>query len=225
MNPHRAAVFDMDGLLFDTEAVGRWAWSEALAEVGLAMGDALYAKMVGKDMAARERVLLRHFGNAFPFEAVMRRRLAIGDAREQAGGLTPKPGALALVAALADARVPLALATGTVRERALRRLRDSGIDRFDVIVTSEEVAAGKPAPDIFLEAARRLGLLPAECLAFEDSPAGVAAAAHAGMTVLMVPDLEPSEAESRTLAHTVAPDLAALLPLIQLAFGLRLPAL
>lgn len=218
----RAAIFDMDGLLFDTESVGRWAWTEALAEVGLTMTDALYRRLVGKDMDSRRRILGEHFGAALPFEQVKERRLAIGDERERSGGLAAKPGARELVNALADAGVPLALGTGTERERALRRLRDGGMDRFGVIVTSADVAAGKPAPDIFLEAARQLGVAPQECVVFEDSPAGVAAAVRAGMAVFVVPDLEPPTAEELRVARAVADDLVGLLPAVEQALGIRL---
>lgn len=218
----RAAIFDMDGLLFDTESVGRWAWTEALAEVGLTMTDELYRRLVGKDMEARRLILCERFGDALPFERVKERRLTIGDERERSGGLTAKPGARELVNALADAGVPLALGTGTERERALRRLRDGGMDRFAVIVTSADVAAGKPAPDIFLEAARQLGVAPQECVVFEDSPAGVAAAARAGMAVFVVPDLEPPTAEVRRMARALANDLYGLMPVVERAFGVRL---
>lgn len=218
----RAAIFDMDGLLFDTESVGRWAWTQALAEVGLTMTDELYRQLVGKDMEARRLILCERFGDALPFEQVKERRLAMGDERECSGGLSAKPGALELVNALADAGVPLALGTGTERERALRRLRDGGMDRFEVIVTSADVAAGKPAPDIFLEAARRLGVAPGDCAVFEDSPAGVTAAARAGMAVLVVPDLEPPTAEVRRIARVLADDLYGLMPVVERAFGVRL---
>ncbi len=218
----RAAIFDMDGLLFDTESIGRWAWTEALAEVGLTMTDELYRKLVGKDMASRRRILYEYFGAGLPFEQVKERRLAIGDERERGGGLAAKPGARELVAALAAAGVPLALGTGTERERAQRRLRDGGMDHFDVIVTSADVGVGKPAPDIFLEAARRLGVAPDDCAVFEDSPAGVAAAERAGMAVFVVPDLEAPTAEELHIARAVAADLVSLLPEVERAFGVRL---
>jgi HAD superfamily hydrolase (TIGR01509 family) len=218
----RAAIFDMDGLLFDTETVGRWAWTQALAEVGLNMTDELYARLVGRDMEWRRRVLCERFGGALPFDQVMRRRLAIGDERERNGGLAAKSGARELVNALADAGVPLALGTGTERARALRRLRDGGMDRFRELVTSADVNAGKPAPDIFLEAARRLGVASAECVVFEDSPAGVEAARRAGMAVFVVPDLEAPTDEVRRAAQALAADLNALLPEVERAFAVSL---
>lgn len=192
--PFAAAIFDMDGLLFDTEALGREAWGRALAEFGYRLDDGLYLSLVGRDMRQRERLLRKRFGPDLPFEAVKARRLELGEEQESGGALRPKPGAVELVRELAARRLPLAIATGTERPRARRRLEQAGLaGYFPVLVCAEDVAHGKPAPDIFLAAAERLGVAPARCLVFEDSCASVRAASAAGMGVVMVPDLEPAE--------------------------------
>jgi len=186
-----AAIFDMDGLLFDTEAIGRWAWAETLAELGLSLTDDLYRSFLGRDMRARLALLRERFGADFPAEQAAARRLALGDERELREGVPTKPGAVALVRELHRLGVPVALATGTARERALRRLRQAEIAHcFGTVVTSEDVSRGKPAPDIYLETVRRLSLTPDQCLVFEDSAAGAQAALQAGCHTVLVPDLE-----------------------------------
>jgi len=186
-----AAIFDMDGLLFDTEAIGRWAWSETLAEMGHTLSDELYRRFLGRDMRSRLQLLRESFGADFPGEQAAARRLTLGDEREVREGVPVKPGALDLVRELHRLGVPVALATGTQRDRALRRLRQAGIAHcFGTVVTSEDVSHGKPAPDIYLETARRLELAPEQCLVFEDSAAGGESALRAGTYPVLVPDLE-----------------------------------
>lgn len=204
-----AVIFDMDGLLFDTEAIGRWAWAQALADHGFELTDAVYRQFIGRDMRHREAVLRETFGPAFPLEAVKARRLAVGDEREVREGVPMKPGALELLATLAALGMPLGLATGTRRSRALRRLEQAGITHhFRAIVAGDEVQNGKPAPDIYLAVSRALAVPPERCLVFEDAAAGIVAASAAGMRPVMIPDLEPPAPETTRLARCVLPSLA-----------------
>jgi HAD superfamily hydrolase (TIGR01509 family) len=219
--PYAGAIFDMDGLLFDTELLGRQAWSEALERFGYRLTEELYLSFIGRDIGWRGRLLKQHFGPEFPFEAVKQARMALGDARELAEGVPPKPGARELVLALHERGVPLALATGTERARARRRLEAAGMaECFRTIVTSEDVPQGKPAPDTFLEAARRLGLAPSACIVFEDSCAGASAAAAAGAGIVLVPDMESPEPVRHLIRHELS-DLTAALALIDSWFGAR----
>ena len=104
--------------------------------------------------------------------------------------------------------LPLAVATSSARQKALDHLRTAGLgDRFDAIVTRDDVRRGKPSPDLYLHAANALRVAPQRCLALEDSYNGVRAAHGAGMTVVMVPDLLPPTAEMRDLCHAIARDL------------------
>jgi HAD superfamily hydrolase (TIGR01509 family) len=201
---YRAVIFDMDGLLFDTEQTGRWAWDKALELHGYQLTDEVYREFVGRDMTHRKAILMARFGEQFPFDSVKNQRIELGDAMEIEQGLEPKPGALELLATLGKAEIPIALATGTARARTFRRLDSVNIrEHFAAIVTSEDVAYGKPAPDIYLEASRRIATPPGDCIVFEDSCAGVEAAAAAGMCVIMVPDLERPSHEIEEQAHRV----------------------
>src|SRR5207302_1685493 len=124
-----------------------------------------------------------------------------------AGELRVKPGAVELLDAAESARLPRAVATSSSRAKAMHHLRAAGIvDRFDAVVTRDDVVRGKPHPDLFLRAASALAIAPARCLALEDSYNGVRAAHAAGMPVIMVPDLLPATEEMRGLCHAILDD-------------------
>jgi HAD superfamily hydrolase (TIGR01509 family) len=200
----RAAIFDMDGLLFDTENIARWAWKKAIENHGYVMSDELYNELIGRDLSWREKILKKRYGKNFPFESITAQRITIGDEREMREGLPIKAGVLDLLNKLSTLGVIMGLATGTSRIRTIRRLNNAGIyQHFTTIVTSEDVAEGKPAPDIFLEASRQINVAPLQCLVFEDSSVGVQAAFQAGMRAIMVPDIEQPSPEVASLAYRV----------------------
>jgi HAD superfamily hydrolase (TIGR01509 family) len=200
----RAAIFDMDGLLFDTENIARWAWKKAIENHGYVMSDELYNELIGRDLSWREKILKKRYGENFPFECITAQRITIGDEREMREGLPIKAGVLDLLNKLGTLGVIMGLATGTSRIRTIRRLNNAGIyQHFTTIVTSEDVAEGKPAPDIFLEASRQINVAPLQCLVFEDSSVGVQAAFQAGMRAIMVPDIEQPSPEVASLAYRV----------------------
>ncbi|WGV23292.1 HAD family hydrolase [Halotia branconii] len=200
----QAAIFDMDGLLFDTESIARWAWKKAIKNHGYVMSDELYNELIGRDLSSREKIFKQKYGENFPFDSVKAQRVTIGDEREMREGLPVKPGVLDLLNQLSNLGLIMALATGTSRIRTIRRLTDAGIYQyFTTIVTSEDVAKGKPAPDIFLETSRQINVAPLQCMVFEDSFVGVQAAFQAGMWTIMVPDIKQPSPEVASLAYRV----------------------
>jgi beta-phosphoglucomutase-like phosphatase (HAD superfamily) len=206
----QGVIFDMDGLMLDTEPAYRVAWQQASAECGFDLPDALYFTLVGRSRIEGEETLAAAFGPGFPLnafhEACLRHEAAVFDT-------TPplkKPGLYELLDLLDSRRVVKAVATSTVRETAMTQLAAAGLlDRFDVVTTGDEVANGKPAPDLFLLAAERLGIEPVHCLVLEDAEAGVIAAHRAGMMVFMVPDVKPPSPEVQRLANGVFESLTA----------------
>lgn len=206
-DPIEAAVFDLDGLLIDSERIYGAALDSVLRAMGFEPPDALHASMMGLPGSQCDAVLRETFGPAFSSSLFVERFLAFIEPHF-ATGAPLKPGAVELLDHLDRRGLPKAVATSSGSRAATSKLRGAGLlDRFDAVITSSDVERGKPHPDVFLEAAARLGATAARCVAFEDSHNGVRAAHGAGMATIMVPDLmEPTE-EIAALCAAVARDL------------------
>jgi HAD superfamily hydrolase (TIGR01509 family) len=201
---HDAVILDMDGLMLDTEAISRRVWREAAVELGLAWTDEIAGRLVGRPEAATRALLEEHFEHRVP--ALLERAQARYRHVLETEGVPKKPGLDDLLAWLRREDIPRAVATSTARTLAEYKLAHAGIrSAFEVVVCGDEFARGKPAPDIFLHAAARLGCAPARCVVLEDSGPGIAAAAAAGMLPILVPDNAEPAPDVRALAgHVVA---------------------
>lgn len=205
-----AVVFDMDGLMLDTEPLYQAAWQQATAELGCELTDAAYLRLVGLREEESELELVAEFGDGFPLDAFRARWPEIFRAGVDTEGIVVKDGLVELLAFVEQRGLMMAVATSSHRHYAELSLRRSGLDiRFAVVVTGDESARAKPAPDIYLEAARRLGVTPSQCIAIEDSDHGILAAHAAGMVPLLVPDLKPPSPAAVAAAHRVLPSLRA----------------
>lgn len=184
-----AAIFDMDGLMLDTEPLAARAWTEAACGIGIAFDASVTPRLVGRTFSDCRRLIADHHGVAYPVDTLMDAWHAAYDAIVEREGIVLKPGLLELLDWLERQRIPKAVATSTRRARAEAKLERCGlIERFSALVGGDEVARGKPAPDIFLAAAAKLARPPAECVVLEDSEPGMQAAAAAGIPVIIVPD-------------------------------------
>jgi beta-phosphoglucomutase-like phosphatase (HAD superfamily) len=203
----RAVVFDMDGLLVDTEALIRDVYVELAQARGASMPEHVFHRMIGLPNAASDAVARAHFGPHFPLEALH----ADVSARVYAAcevGVALKAGVVELLDHLDAAATPRAIATSSSHGAVQRTLGPSGIlPRFDAVVAAGDYARGKPNPDPFLTAAARLATAPEHCLALEDSHNGVRAAHAAGMMTVMVPDLLEATDEMRGLCLAIAESL------------------
>ncbi len=205
--PPSAVVFDMDGLLFDTEALYLEAFLRASEEGGHGLTPAVFMRTIGGTWPTNQVVLTESYGADFPldaFRAAWHRHYAV----IAQDGVLLKPGALALLDTLDALGLPRAIATSSRHETARGHLTAHALtDRFHAVVAQGDYAASKPAPDPYLLAASRLGVAPSLCLALEDSHNGVRSAFAAGMMTVMVPDLLEATAEIAALCTFVATDL------------------
>ena len=212
-------IFDMDGLLIDSERAALTCWREAAAAQSLVVDDTLWLSMVGLHEAGCAELLDDLLGAEQAERLTLACKHRYDVLLEQ--GLPLKSGVHALLQDLSDLGVPLAVATSTRGDRARIKLARSGIAHFfRHVVTSSDVTHAKPAPDLYLLAAERLGIPPKECIALEDSEFGVRAAAAAGLRVIQVPDLVPASALSRSLA-TVVSSIDDARPLIASFLGME----
>ncbi len=208
-NPPRAAIFDMDGTLLDTERLAFDSFAEACAAFDQGVDEGLFHSLIGLPAVAGDAVLRKALAPAVPFAAFSATWNEAFD-RRAGTGVPVKAGAGDVLALLKTLGVPMAVATSTRTARAQAMLGEVGLlSFFAAVIGGDAVSNGKPAPDIFIEAAGRLDVAAVHCVAFEDSPNGVRAAVAAGMTVVQVPDLVAPDDELRALGHHVAPSLWA----------------
>jgi HAD superfamily hydrolase (TIGR01509 family) len=203
----KAVVFDMDGLLVDTEVIYCEALTAQAAAMGHELPQAVLKRMIGSSWAGSAEILSDHFGAAFDTDAL--RAGSIARFYELAeGGVALKAGVREILDVLASAGIPRAIATSSRRHEVEHHMGAHGLlAGFQAVVASGDYARAKPAPDPFLTAAERLGVAPEDCLALEDSHNGVRAASAAGMMTIMVPDLLDPTEEMHSLCVRIARDL------------------
>jgi HAD superfamily hydrolase (TIGR01509 family) len=208
-----AAIFDMDGLLIDSERAIMRAWIAAAQVVGAPLSEREYLPLVGSSRQHCYDFLLSRLGSEAAFQL----------AREHVQGQLSnavfplKPGTVGLLERLAARQIPCAVASSSEISEVRRRLKAVGIiEFFSVLAGGDEVAHGKPDPAVYLLAAQRLGHAPEHCLAFEDSLNGIRAARAAAIPVVVVPDLV---APDLTAAFTVLDSLEHTHPHLPLWFG------
>ena len=207
--PVCGAVFDMDGVLLDTEKLYVRFWKQAAADFGYDMTNEIVFGI--RSLARKYSVprLRSVFGEDFPFEKIHARRVELMDEYIRKNGFETKKGLHELLDCLDSVGCKKAVATATRRERALRYLDSVGIlHRFDAIICGDMVTNGKPDPEIYLTAAGELDLPAEQCAAFEDSPNGILSAYRAGCRTIMIPDLTQPDEQVMPLLTAVYDDLA-----------------
>ncbi|WP_336208780.1 HAD family hydrolase [Nonomuraea sp. LPB2021202275-12-8] len=201
-----AVFFDMDGLLVDTERVWLEVETQVMAGLGGEWTPEHQTHLVGGSMERTVDYMLAVSGSTASAASV-REAMVSNMVSRLAGGVRVMPGAGELLDALRDEGVPVALVTSSLREIADAVLKGVGRDRFDAVVTADDVTRTKPDPEPYLTAARLLGVEPVRCVVLEDSPTGVAAATAAGCAVVAVPSLLPIDAAPGRL---VVPSLSGI---------------
>lgn len=200
----KAVVFDMDGLMLDTERLFRRAYQQAAMENGYDLSDELYARMIGHRADSSHRILREGLGESAPCDDIIEGARRHYYQLIERGGIPLRPGLIELLDYLDQESLPRAVATSTHYELACIKLKAVGLlPRFFGVVSGDQVKHGKPAPDIYLEAARLLSVEPGETLALEDSAAGLTSAHRAGMITFLIPDLMVPDEKTTRMANAV----------------------
>ncbi len=212
----RGVLFDMDGVLLDSERLGMAAFPAICARYGYQAGEALFQKLLGTTNDLSRDILVQTFGDAFPFDEVMGELDRYRTREAEAGRMPLKKGLEACMAGLRARGVRRALATSS--DRAVVEHYIAAIPQmqgvFDALVCGAEGGRSKPAPDIYLTAAKRLGLTPEECVGVEASENGLRSLTAAGVVSVMLPDLLPYGERFQGLVRYRLDDLSQLCPLI-----------
>lgn len=194
----RGVLFDMDGVVLDTEKLYARFWREAAQEQGYTMSYEQALGMRSLNNEAGQAKLEEYFGPGVSRQRFREIRVRRMDAYTQVHGVEPKPGIFELLDYLEAQGIRKAITTSSPVDRVEKYLKPLGLfDRFDCICSGHQVPKGKPEPDIYLYGAACLGLRPEECLALEDSYTGIVSAHRAGCMAVMVPDLD--QPDERTL--------------------------
>jgi len=216
MDKQLAVIFDLDGTIVDSTADYRAVWAELIAEYGLDDDPNVF---VARGTRENVRVLLGEDASAADIERHAAEQAARGQARMRARGVRSHPGMVELIHALRALGIKLALATAAERSNAEWCLEQLGIQNdFDSVVVDQDVAHGKPAPDVYLAALERLGAETSDCVVIEDSVTGTLAAKRAGLRVLAVLTTHSRRALQEAGADEFAVDTAALTPERVIAF-------
>lgn len=212
----QAVVFDMDGLMVDSEPIWAAAWGPAFARRGLSVLPGVIESCVGSSHEGGAQIVSRAYDGDPEALAAFQEHFDVAAELFLASGAPKKPGLDELLDWLRAAGVPMAVASSSSRDVVEAVLAHAGVrDRFSVVVTGDDGHPSKPAPDIFLAAARRLGVDPDRTLVLEDSFAGVRAAHDGGFLTVMVPDAVAPTAEVEALCDCVCPSLRKVLDLLE----------
>jgi len=213
----KAVIFDMDGLMFDTEALNATAWKVAGKLRGLEMTEELLRSHIGTNLETTKKLMQNHFGAGFDFDAVRSDRIAYSFRHIEENGMPLKPGLRELLVYLDQKEIATAIGTSSGERFVRFYLEHTATNHeFDVIVCGDDVQNGKPEPDIFLTALAGLGVEADECLVLEDSYNGIIAAHRAGIRSVMIPDLLPPTPEVEKLFFCKVDSLTDVIALIEL---------
>ena len=206
----KGVLFDMDGIVLDTEKLYTRFWQEAAQCFGYPMTYEMGLGMRSLSKEAGERQLKEYLGDNVDYQQVRNKRIEIMNAYIEEHGVETKVGILELLVFLKEKGIKTAIATSSPLDRAEKYLTQVGlIEKFDEIVSGHMVEHGKPAPDVYIYAASKIGLAPEECLVLEDSPTGLLASNRAGCIPVMVPDQDMPDENVKKMVYAVAENLSA----------------
>ena len=212
----RGVLFDMDGLVLDTEKLYSRFWMEACHFYGYPMTYEQSLEMRAANSRLGAENLHRFFGPDIDYVTIRNKRIELMDAFISENGVEPKPGIFELMDALEARGIPAAITSSSPADRIRDHLESLGVyHRFTAICSGYDVPCGKPAPDIYLHGAASLGLASEECLALEDAPLGILSAFRANCIPVMVPDQDQPDAQTQSMLYAKADTLSDIISLLK----------
>lgn len=212
----RGVLFDMDGLVLDTEKLYARFWQEACHFYGFPMTREQALQMRAANSRLSEANLHKFFGPAADYKQLRAKRIELMDAFVEENGVEPKPGVCELLDYLQENGIAAAITSSSPMDRIRKHLGSLGLyHRFDKICSGYDVPWGKPEPDIYLYGAASLGLQPEECLALEDSPAGILSAYRAGCLSVIIPDQDQPDEATLPLLYARADSLTDVISILE----------
>ena len=203
-----AVVFDMDGVIFDSERATMQCWLLLAEKYGIKNIEKPYLACTGTTIAKTKQIMLDAYGEDFPYDEYAKEASRMYHEKYDGGRLPMKSGVIEILDFLKSNGKKIALASSTRKETVINQLRDAKIlDYFDEVITGDMVTKSKPEPDIFLLACEKIGVEPNRAYAIEDSYNGIRAAFRGGLRPIMVPDLLPANREMRNMAEAVIDSL------------------
>ena len=214
-SPVRGVLFDVDGVILDTECLYSRFWMEACHFYGFPMTKAQSLQMRSLNKTAGQEKLRALFGPAADYTTIRQKRIELMDAFVEKEGVTAKPGIYALLDALDARGIPCAITSSSPQQRLESYLTPLNLyHRFVKVISGYDVPRGKPEPDIYLRGAAELGLPPETCLALEDSPAGILSAYRAGCLPVLIPDQDTPGQDTLSLLYAKADTLTDVISLL-----------
>lgn len=214
-SPIRGVLFDVDGVILDTECLYSRFWMEACHFFGFPMTKEQSLQMRSLNKTAGQEKFHALFGPAADYATIRQKRIELMDAFVEKEGVAAKPGIYALLDALEEKGIPCAITSSSPRQRLEQYLIPLNLfHRFQKVITGYDVPKGKPEPDIYLRGAAELGLAPNECLALEDSPAGILSAYRAGCLPVLIPDQDTPGDDTLSRLYAKADTLTDVITLL-----------
>lgn len=211
----RCVIFDMDGIIFDTEKVYYKAWVQAAKENGYVINWDIYTQIVARNAKFIKLKLQELISPDIPFDAICSRKRELANEEIFTNGIEKKPGLDELLDFLDEQGIKKVVATSSMREKSLKYLELASIrDRFDYIICGDEVDEAKPNPEIFLKAAAKVNMKPEECIVLEDSRLGIQASKAAGIKGIFIPDLVQADEEILSNAFMQAKSLSDIIRIL-----------
>lgn len=210
----KGIVFDMDGLMFDTERIAMDGWDYAASMMGVVIPREIQIKVLGLTEESSKQLFEEYLGKDFDFYKAKDLRISYAYSYIEKNGVPLKKGLIELLDYLKANNYTIAVATSTEKEKAEYLIKKAGVyEYFNAVICGNMIKNGKPEPDIYLKASELIGIHPSECLALEDSINGILSADRAGLKPVMIPDIVQPNEDIKKLLYA---NLTTLLDVIDL---------